>query len=49
MSQINQKIYNQILENIPIICVDGILINDDNQVLFLKRENEGRKKIDYCF
>mgnify|MGYP000727152335 CR=1 FL=1 len=43
MSQINQKIYNQILENIPIICVDGILINDDNQVLFLKRENEPAK------
>jgi colanic acid biosynthesis protein WcaH len=43
MSQINQILYNQILENIPIICVDGILINNDDEILFLKRENEPAK------
>ena len=44
MSQINQILYNQILENMPIICVDGVLINNKNEILFLKRENEPAKK-----
>lgn len=43
MSHINQIIYNQILENMPIICVDGVIINNENEILFLKRENEPAK------
>lgn len=40
---IDQNLYNQILENIPIICVDGILLNENNFVLFLKRKVEPAK------
>ena len=43
MSHINQIIYNQILEIMPIICVDGVIINNENEILFLKRENEPAK------
>lgn len=43
MKQINQELYNQILENMPIICVDGVIINENNEVLFLKRKNEPEK------
>jgi colanic acid biosynthesis protein WcaH len=27
----------------PIVCVDGVLINEDKKVLFLKRDNEPAK------
>jgi len=43
MNLINQELYNQILINMPIICVDGVLLNDEGQILFLKRENEPAK------
>ena len=43
MSLIEQELYNKILINMPIICVDGMLINDKGQVLFLKREVEPAK------
>jgi colanic acid biosynthesis protein WcaH len=43
MSQINQDLYNKILENMPIICVDGVITNKDNKILFIKRENEPAK------
>ena len=42
MSQINQDLYNDILKNMPIICVDGIILKDGN-ILFLKRNNEPEK------
>jgi colanic acid biosynthesis protein WcaH len=40
MNLIEQKNYNLILENMPILCVDGIVVNDKDEILFLKRENE---------
>lgn len=43
MNQINQNLYNEILTNMPIVCVDGILIDDDGKILFLKRDNEPEK------
>ena len=43
MNFINQELYDKILENIPIICVDGIVLNKENQILFLKRLNEPEK------
>lgn len=43
MSLIDKELYSQILENMPIICVDGVITNDRNQILFLKRENEPAK------
>lgn len=43
MSQINQELYNEILTNIPIVCVDGVLKNDKGEILFLKRDNEPAK------
>jgi len=43
MSQIDQELYNEILTNMPIICVDGVLKNDKDEILFLKRNNEPEK------
>ncbi len=43
MSHINQNLYNEILSNIPIICVDGVLVNSLGEILFLKRDNEPEK------
>lgn len=43
MKQINQELYNQIITNMPIICVDGVLTNDKGEILFLKRDNEPAK------
>jgi len=40
MSHINQKTYNTILENMPILCVDGVIVNSNNEVLLLRRKNE---------
>lgn len=40
---IEQKLYNKILENIPIICVDGIIQKDGGEFLLIKRKNEPEK------
>lgn len=40
---IEQELYKKIIENIPICCVDLIIINQDNQFLVLKRANEPAK------
>ena len=39
---IEQNLYNKILTNIPIICVDGVILSK-NGVLFMKRKNEPAK------
>jgi colanic acid biosynthesis protein WcaH len=43
MNFINQELYDKILENIPIICVDGVITNNENKILFTRRENEPAK------
>lgn len=43
MSLINQDLYNQIISNMPIICIDGVLENESGDILFLKRDNEPEK------
>lgn len=37
--RIPDEIYKTILENVPIICVDGLVLNDKGQFLLLKRKN----------
>ena len=32
--------YVKIVENMPIVCIDGIIINSDGKFLLVKRENE---------
>ena len=36
--------YKSVLEKVPILCVDGILTNEKNQVLLVKRKIEPFKK-----
>ena len=43
MSLIEQSLYNEILRNMPIICVDGVILNENGEILFLKRKNEPEK------
>ena len=40
---IKQSLYNKILENIPIVCVDVALINNKNEILLIKRKDEPAK------
>lgn len=40
---IEQQLYNQILSNMPILCVDAVIIDKTNKVLLLKRKNEPAK------
>jgi ADP-ribose pyrophosphatase YjhB (NUDIX family) len=35
---IEKNLYNLIIENVPILCVDGFIISD-NKILLLKRNN----------
>lgn len=35
--------YVKIVENMPIVCIDGIIINSDGKFLLVKRENEPLK------
>lgn len=32
--------YRTVLEQVPILCVDGIIVNQQGQVLLVKRKNE---------
>ena len=43
MYMIPKDKYSEILELIPIICVDGMIIDDKNRFLLLKRNNEPEK------
>jgi len=36
---IESELYSKIIENIPIICVDGLIV-ENNKILLLKRLNE---------
>jgi len=38
-----EKIYKEIISNIPILCVDIILTNNNNKFLLIKRNNEPLK------
>lgn len=38
MRMINQNFYNKILQNMPVLCVDAVIISQKG-VLFLKRKN----------
>ena len=37
---IPEKKYTEIIENVPILCVDGIIINDEKEYLLVKRLND---------
>lgn len=39
------KDYKMILENMPIVCVDGVIINEDNEYLLVRRINEPMKNV----
>jgi ADP-ribose pyrophosphatase YjhB (NUDIX family) len=39
---IESELYTRIIENLPILCVDGLIIKDD-KILLLKRINEPAK------
>lgn len=43
MSLIEKNLYYQILHNMPIICVDAVIVNKEGKILFLKRDNEPAK------
>lgn len=43
MSLIEKNLYHQILHNMPIICVDAVIVNEEGKILFLKRDNEPAK------
>lgn len=40
MKNISQDLYNKILENMPIVCVDGVAQNERGEILLLKRMKE---------
>lgn len=37
------KEYQKIIESVPIVCVDAVIINDNNEYLLVKRQNEPLK------
>lgn len=37
---IPNSLYNKILQVLPIVCVDLLVINEKNEILLLKRKNE---------
>ena len=44
---ISNKIYKQILENMPIVTVDLLVVNNKNEILLFKRNNKPCKNIFY--
>ena len=40
---LEKNLYKKIMESVPIICVDVIIINEKNQYLLVKRKNEPLK------
>ena len=40
---LEKNLYKKIMESVPIICVDVIIMNEKNQYLLVKRKNEPLK------
>lgn len=40
---INKQLYKKIMEKIPVVCVDGLIINEKKEFLLVKRANEPLK------
>ena len=40
---IKHNLYKKIMESIPVICVDAIIMNEKNEYLLVKRKNEPLK------
>lgn len=38
-----EKDYKKVLDTMPVVCVDGLIINSQNQYLLVKRNNEPLK------
>jgi len=45
MKNISQQLYNQILEVMPIPCVDVCIVNQQNQILLIRRKDEPEKNM----
>ena len=40
---LEQKLYKKIMESMPIVCVDALIINEKKEYLLVKRKNEPLK------
>ena len=40
---IEKKLYKKIMENMPVVCVDALIIKEKNEYLLVKRKNDPLK------
>jgi len=40
---VRKSLYKKIMESVPVICVDAIIMNEKNEYLLVKRKNEPLK------
>jgi colanic acid biosynthesis protein WcaH len=40
---LEESLYKQVMENMPIVCVDAIIMNEKGEYLLVKRKNEPLK------